>query len=145
MRVYNATDVARYIIAYEAAQGRPVSNLRLQKLLYFVQANCIVSTDKPCFSSRMEAWDYGPVVPSVYREYCIYAGAAIPASPITSSLNAIATEDAPPVNSMLDRCASISTTNLVSISHKQAPWFDAYHNPLTNEITAQSIKNYFRS
>lgn len=35
--MYNALDVARYIIDYEATQGRTVSNLRLQKLLYFVQ------------------------------------------------------------------------------------------------------------
>lgn len=42
--IYNALDVARYIIDYEATQGRTVSNLRLQKLLYFIQAQFIANT-----------------------------------------------------------------------------------------------------
>ena len=64
---YQARDIAEYIIYREASQGRTVSNLRLQKLLYFVQAQFIVQKDAPCFTERMEAWDYGPVVPEVYR------------------------------------------------------------------------------
>ena len=57
---YSALEVARYIIHHEAQQRRTVSNLRLQKLLYFVQAQFAVNaTDgQPCFKDRMEAWDF---------------------------------------------------------------------------------------
>ena len=40
---YSALEVARYIIHHEAQQGRTVSNLRLQKLLYFVQVQFVVN------------------------------------------------------------------------------------------------------
>lgn len=143
--MYSAMDVARYIIAYEKTQGRPVSNLRLQKLLYFVQANFILSTGGPCFLTRMEAWNFGPVVPQVYQEYRIYGGTTIPVSPSTASLGAIDSKDKAPINSMLDKCGRISTTDLVTISHGQDPWMDAYHNPRSNEITVDAIERYFRS
>lgn len=55
---YSALEVARYIIHHEAQQGRTVSNLRLQKLLYFVQAKFVVDGHdaSPCFYEKMEAW-----------------------------------------------------------------------------------------
>ena len=51
---YSALEVARYIVHHEAKQNRSVSNLRLQKLLYFVQAQFAVNaTDgQPCFKDR---------------------------------------------------------------------------------------------
>ena len=143
--MYNAIDVARYIIAYEYLQGRTVSNLRLQRLLYFVQAYCLASVGKPCFSTRMEAWDCGPVVPPVYREYRIFGAASIPAASSTSSIVAIEEADRPMLNEMLNRCASLSTTELMRRTHHQNPWKDAYHNPLSNEITPTAVEQYFSS
>lgn len=65
--MYNALDVARYIIDYEATQGRTVSNLRLQKLLYFVQAQFIANTpnNSPCFSQK---WRLG-ILGRLFRAY----------------------------------------------------------------------------
>ena len=67
--MYSAVDVARYIIWYCKRQGYSISNLKLQKILYFVQAEFLVNTGKPCFSEEIEAWDFGPVVPEVYHEF----------------------------------------------------------------------------
>ena len=69
---YRALDIAKYIINHEHEEGREISNLRLQKLLYFIQAKFIVETGKPCFSDPIEAWDFGPVVTSVYHEYKLF-------------------------------------------------------------------------
>ena len=46
-----------------------ITNLKLQKLLYFVQALCLMVFDKPAFSEKILAWEYGPVVKEVYRKY----------------------------------------------------------------------------
>ena len=46
-----------------------LTNLRLQKLLYYVQAWSLVMRRKPMFQDRIEAWVHGPVVPSVYRHF----------------------------------------------------------------------------
>ncbi|CAL7886048.1 Panacea domain-containing protein [Fusobacterium necrophorum] len=46
-----------------------ISNLVLQKLLYFIQASSLVTTGRPAFEEDIEAWMYGPVVPEVYTNF----------------------------------------------------------------------------
>lgn len=141
---YNALQIAQYIISYEAAHGRTVSNLRLQKLLYFVQAQFLANTPdgRPCFQQRMEAWDFGPVVPEVYREYRYYGSSVIP--PTKSTSTNITSSDQALIDNMLDHCANYSTSTLVDITHAQAPWQDAHRNLFDDEITPDSIYRYFR-
>ena len=138
---YQARDIAEYIIYREASQGRTVSNLRLQKLLYFVQAQFIVQKDAPCFTERMEAWDFGPVVPEVYRAYKFYGSNAIPYS--KTNFN-ISKTDMMLIDIMLDHCGQYSTSTLVDMTHAQTPWKSAYQNPFDNEITLRSMFHYFR-
>lgn len=53
-------DVARFIINYSNERDYSISNLKLQKLLYFVQAYYLTSTEEhePCFKEDIEAWDF---------------------------------------------------------------------------------------
>lgn len=140
---YNALEVARYIICHEAMNGRTVSNLRLQKLLYFVQAQFVANTSNgaPCFNQRMEAWDFGPVVPDVYRAYKYYGSAVIPFDGNCSTSIAIA--DRQLMDSMLDHCAQFSTSALVEITHSQSPWRNAYQS-FDHEISPDAIRSYFK-
>ena len=73
--MYKALDIARYIIERCREKNRTVSNLKLQKILYFVQAEFLVTKNQPCFGETIEAWDFGPVVPEVYYEYRMYGSA----------------------------------------------------------------------
>lgn len=78
VEMYDALTVAEYVIKYSTLSGMPVSNLRLQKVLYFIQAEFMVSTNSECFNDRIEAWDLGPVVPTVYRKYKVFGASSIP-------------------------------------------------------------------
>ena len=90
---YTALDIARYIIKHEHDAGREISNLRLQKLLYFVQAKFLAEKRPPCFSDPIVAWDFGPVVLSVYHEYKMFGGLDILTSetgrPIDSNTSSV--------------------------------------------------------
>lgn len=66
---YKALDIARYIINYSCEIERKITNLKLQKLLYYVQAEFLVSKNERCFDDEIVSWDYGPVVISVYDEF----------------------------------------------------------------------------
>ena len=46
-----------------------ITNLKSQKLLYFVQAMCLMIFDKRAFPEKILAWPYGPVVNEVYQQY----------------------------------------------------------------------------
>ena len=60
-RVYNVLDVSRYVINYCNKNNYWVSNLKLQKILYFVQALFITTKGVECFIEEIEAWDFGLV------------------------------------------------------------------------------------
>ena len=144
MKTYSAFEVARYIINHEAQQGRAVSNLRLQKLLYFVQVQFVVNSNdaSPCFYEKMEAWGFGPVVREVYYEYRYYGGAIIP--PDRSFSTTITPKDQSMINEILDECAKHSTSALMDATHAQDPWKNARRNKYNNEISLNSIYYYFR-
>jgi uncharacterized phage-associated protein len=64
-----AMDVARYILTKCNKEGQPISNLQLQKMLYYIQYEFLRETGEPLFEDDFEAWKFGPVVPTVYYEY----------------------------------------------------------------------------
>ena len=66
---YKALDVARYIINYSYKINKKVTNFKLQKLLYYVQARFLVEKGEKCFKDELISWDYGPVVQEVYDEF----------------------------------------------------------------------------
>ena len=141
---YDAMEVARYIIYHEEQAGRPVSNLRLQKLLYFIQAKFLIVKHAPCFMERMEAWDFGPVVPTVYHQYRYYGGGIIPFQGNPSF--SFHQDDQKLIDMMLDDCSRHSTSALVEKTHQQDPWKNAYASSqmgLDDEISINSIYKYF--
>ena len=70
-KMARAMDVADEIITIASKQGSPVSNLMLQKVMYFLNALSLVNQGNPLINDgqRFEKWDYGPVIHSVYTEY----------------------------------------------------------------------------
>jgi len=138
---YRALDIAKYIIKHEHDAGRQISNLRLQKLLYFAQAKFLIETGKPCFSDPIMAWEFGPVVTSVYHEYKIFGGLDIFITPACIELDKDTRER---IDNLLEFCVKIPTYKLVDITHSQAPWQNARNNITSSEITIDSIKQYFQ-
>lgn len=153
---YRALDVARYIINYSNEKDYGVSNLKLQKLLYFVQAYYLMC-DEICFNEEIEAWSFGPVVPIVYREFKRFGGCDIPTVKdyieITGGdvwtartvpyKDTIKKNDKGIIEAVIDKFANYSATDLVRLTHSQAPWRDAYVRGLSNIIKKESIREYF--
>lgn len=58
-----AIQAASYICqCYQEKYGSRIDEMKLHKLLYFSQRECIIQTDEPMFSEQFEAWKYGPVM-----------------------------------------------------------------------------------
>lgn len=64
-----ALNIAKYIINKCTVDKHPISNLQLQKILYYIQREFLRKGIEP-FSEQIEAWQFGPVVPVVYKKYC---------------------------------------------------------------------------
>jgi len=70
----NADNVARWFLSRNrlrslSGESDFISNLKLQKLLYYAQGIHLALYGKPLFNDPIEAWQYGPVVDSVYQTY----------------------------------------------------------------------------
>ena len=62
--------VASYIYQrYKEEFGACIDEMKLHKLLYFTQRECIIQTGKPMFADQFEAWKYGPVMVSICDAY----------------------------------------------------------------------------
>lgn len=70
---YAAMDIARYVINYCIDIGNPISNLKLQKILYYIQAAFLVEKEKACFDEEIVNWRHGPVIEDVYHEYKVFS------------------------------------------------------------------------
>ena len=156
--IYKVLDVSRHVINYSNEKEYGISNLKLQKILYFIQAFFLVSTSEQCFEEKIEAWDFGPVVPEAYREYKQFGSGDIPSisyiidfdgediwesKVIKYKDNVISEPDKQKIESVVDKFADYSATDLVSITHAQTPWKAAYKKGQNNEITIDSIKGFF--
>lgn len=70
---YEAMEIAQYIITYAKKNKNLITNLQLQKILYFAWRDYYKETKCYLFKDRIEAWPYGHVVPSVYFKYSIFS------------------------------------------------------------------------
>lgn len=68
---YKVTDIANHLLSCAAREeaGELMSNMKLQKLLYYEQGFHLAYFGEPLFEEDIEAWMYGPVIPSVYYKY----------------------------------------------------------------------------
>lgn len=154
---YSVDTVSTYIINYCDKHFGGVSNLRLQKLLYFVQVEFIKETGYAAFRENIEAWSFGPVVPEIYRKYKIFGreniiinkeiGNVLDFFISDKNLNkeSITDKDAKIIDNVLEEASTLPTAELVRISHIQKPWIDAYNgcSYSSNIITKKSIRDYF--
>lgn len=70
--MYEALDVARYVINKSIEIGYPVTNIKLQKVLYFIQKEFIKERGEGCFKEPIVNWRHGAVIEEVYDEYKKY-------------------------------------------------------------------------
>lgn len=145
MKMYSVIDVAKYIILFCKEHGYSISNLKLQKLLYFVQAQFLNELGQPAFQEEIEAWDFGPVVPEAYQYFKIWGSSEIPDCETEGAREKIYLNDQRLMDDILTECAGYPATTLVEITHHQAPWNNVYEKYCNNVITKKSIKEYFEN
>ena len=120
----SALTIAKYIVNRCAESGTPISNLQLQKILYFVQLAFLKQLNKPCFSDDIEAWQFGPVVPLVYYHFCGFG-----AMPIWATYKLDSISHAEIINHVMDEKKKMDPWDLVAESHKEgSPWNQIYQD-----------------
>ena len=124
-QIYDAIDVAKYIANKCINDNQMVSNLQLQKILFFVQKD-FVDIGRIAFADSIEAWQFGPVVPCVYYYYCGYG-----ANPIfiINKGQEIMLEDKKRIDKIVELKRVLNPWDLVKETHKpNGAWDRVYKN-----------------
>jgi uncharacterized phage-associated protein len=67
--VHDGRAIANFILDHCDQKGRPTTNLALQKIVYFCHVWSLVQFNRPLVKHKFEAWEFGPVLPYLYREF----------------------------------------------------------------------------
>lgn len=137
----SAHAVAKYFVALvDEDAGDSISNLKLQKLLYYAQGFNLAIHGKPLFRENIKAWDHGPVVPQVYHIYKDCGAQSIPKEEIDLA------HYPGEVRELLDEVYSVygqfSATKLRNMTHEEAPWRDT---PRGETISHDALKQFFKT
>lgn len=122
-----------------------ITNLKLQKLLYYAQGVHLAIFDKPLFEENIVAWDHGPVVKEVYEKYATLAdGSPRKALGIeyknNLDLSQFSKDELGVLDSVYEEFAQYSAWKLRNMTHEERPWKETYHN---DTIDLDLIKDYF--
>lgn len=114
--MWNAIDLAKYIITKCTEDGCPISNLQLQKILYYIQKDFLHRTERPAFGDVIEAWKFGPVVPAVYYRFGGFG--AMPIDMIYSQIVEPTGTEKECIDRIIEEKRALSPWALVNDTHK---------------------------
>jgi uncharacterized phage-associated protein len=120
---YPAREVADAFIAFCNEHGDTLTNLKLQKLLYYAQGWYLAMHDEPLFNEPLEAWIRGPVVPEVFREFKDAGAKPIGLEP--RPLQAFPSKLMEHVKDVWEAYGDLSSFSLERLSHNEPPWRSA--------------------
>jgi uncharacterized phage-associated protein len=146
--IFRAAD---YFVDFGMSRGdeNDITNLKLNKLLYFAQGISLIGSDEPLFQNEIEAWQYGPVIVDVYNKYRKSKENEKPISVIDKTINKDFTDISDYNLDILDttidnygNCAAWYLTNLTHLP--DSPWSRAM-NARKLIISVNDIKEWFNN
>ena len=133
-------DVANYLITKYGNKIR-LTNLSINKLVYYCQVESLRLLGRPLFVDRIEAWEYGPVEPAVYHAFKGYGRSTIhkPATPGGTS-DIPNAEEATVIDSAMKKYGDLTAYDLVELSHRKGgAWSNKFDRSNDIEITTNDI------
>lgn len=125
--MYEARKICNFLITRANPEALRLTNLRLNKLLFFIQGHALVSRSSGLVRNHFEAWQYGPVVRTVYDAFKSFGERTItePARYLdyatgreaTIPFDDIKSDDAEFIRRICESYAQFSTARLVAVSH----------------------------
>jgi uncharacterized phage-associated protein len=143
--------IANFFIRKSLKEQKPITQIKLQKLIYFAHGFYLALKEEPLVSEKIEAWQFGPVVPSVYHKFKNWGNNPIEEVLIEKTENLIINEgDIEFLNLVWHKFSSYSATQLVDLSHeKGGPWYKAIEKSKTlvgfivPNITIRNLDIYY--
>mgnify|MGYP003624478506 CR=1 FL=1 len=144
--MYNPSTIANYFIKKYSSEGA-LTPMKLIKLVYISYAWYLTLTEgeKTLIDEKPQAWDYGPVFPSLYQSLKKFGKTEIQKTiPNQSLWEKIRDEDKPFLNKMWDMYGSYGGIYLSAITHTDnSPWDKAFKKGYNHNISDKDILEHY--
>lgn len=149
--MYDPRTIANYFL-YLAFQDRvAITPMKLQKLVYFAHGHFLAITGVALINDCIQAWRWGPVIPSLYHAIKEYGKNPIKEHIVDERYDSIeALPSSDPVKQFLNRIWSVygklTAIQLSNMSHEDGgPWKKVWsENQRNAEIPSKTIEEFFR-
>ncbi|MCI9844160.1 Panacea domain-containing protein [Flavobacterium pectinovorum] len=142
---YSVLEISNKIIANtDASQGEIISNLKLQKMLYYMQGFFIAVFDKRLFDNEIEAWQYGPVVRDAYYYFKDFGAGAITLKG-DEQIVELSYEEEELFKEVMTEYGQFSAIKLMNLTHSELPWKKVFHENPQGEISYDLLREYFKT
>ena len=119
---YPVAQIANQLLIYAADNGGELmTNMKLQKMLYYQQGFHLAYFGTPLFDEDIEAWMYGPVVPSMYEKYKGYGRNGIEPDR-TMQFTFEKKNELALFNEVCKVYGAYSAIGLMNMTHDETPW-----------------------
>ncbi|MCL2712319.1 MAG: DUF4065 domain-containing protein [Methanomassiliicoccaceae archaeon] len=141
----SAMDVANFFIHISPSLDEPMTMLRAMKLTYFAQGCSLACLEEPLFDEDVEAWRYGPVVPSVHKALAPFRKNKIKKTVGDYRKDAFSAEQTQLMIDVGLKYGKYTTGTLVRMSHAtNGPWCRVYEeNRRHIKIPKQLMRTHF--
>lgn len=134
-----AHDVADFFLSPSTEEDREqITNLKLQKLLYYAQGYSLAILGTPIFDDYIENWQHGPVVPTVYQTYKKYGAQWLP--PSFPELDKFSESELFILNKVRREKGCYTAWFLRDQTHQEYPWLNTTQGEV---IPIEMIKEHF--
>lgn len=141
--MYKAERIAEFILCLAELYGDTITNLKLQKLLYYAQAWFLVNNNNErLFSDDIVAWQYGPVVEAVYNRFQIFGRTPIEIE-CNLDFDDISAEVQQYLREFCQEFFRFSATELVGMTHNELPWNEAVKNGYGSVINTDTMFRFY--
>ena len=135
-------NIADYILRLsEPDFGDNITNLKLQKLLYYSQGFHLAMYGTVLFEEPIKAWEHGPVVESIYHQFKKHGANAIDI-PEVIDLKMFTKAQKDLLNEVYEVYGQFSAWKLRNMTHEELPWKST---PLSEVIDTSLMKSFFKT
>jgi uncharacterized phage-associated protein len=150
--MYEARKVCNFLIARYGERSFDLTNLRLNKLLYFIHGWGLTSRPEGLVRNHFLAWQHGPVIKPVYDAFKNFGDKPVtrPAQFLdyatgttrTIEHDDITVADAKTICHVFENYATYTTSELRNLSHEAGgPWDVVYRACLNDKRMSPRIPN----
>ncbi len=139
--------IANVFLAKGFQEVLPITPMKLNKLIYIAHGVALAVTAQPLISEAIQAWQYGPVIKSIYRQFKKFGNSLITEyAPVTEYSNLTEQQNFI-ITSVWDKYKFIDPIILSALTHQAGTPWDQCWNPQEQNIIIQDevIKNYYKS